>query len=225
VDKFDSKSSSARSAGSIPARFKHSDYEPNGLRSHHRREHPLIRLRSHQFRTRNDLIESQQTRSHSDENARKSTNTIFRLPLIAVWLQVAALSEPTTKSIVFRLRILTPQMRGPSHIRMPIGPDRTAIHSCSSTLRFVLFVRHSYAAAIPALQISFLLEMSTILLPQTDHGSGRRHERQGRKDPDQGIRVVRQSANATCHEAPSQEPWHAAAGDVRYRYAAGQLSA
>ena len=25
------------------------------------------------------------------------------------------------------------------------------------------------------------------------------------------------------HEAPSQEPWHAAARDVRYRYAAGQL--
>jgi hypothetical protein len=39
-------------------------------------------------------------------------------------------------------------------------------------LRFGLFVRHSYPAAIPALWISFLLETSTILLAQTDHGWG-----------------------------------------------------
>lgn len=25
------------------------------------------------------------------------------------------------------------------------------------------------------------------------------------------------------HEAPAQEPWYAAAGDIRHRYAAGQL--
>ena len=93
--------------------------------------------------------------------------------------------------VTFWMRQCALQMRVPSNIRMLIGPDRTPMHSCSSTLRFVLFVRHSYPAAIPALQISFLLEMSTILLPQTDHGSGRRHERQGRKDPDRGIRVAR----------------------------------
>jgi hypothetical protein len=39
-------------------------------------------------------------------------------------------------------------------------------------LRLVLFVRHSYPAAIPALEISSLLEKPTILLPRTDHGSG-----------------------------------------------------
>jgi hypothetical protein len=62
---------------------------------------------------------------------------------------------------------------------MPIGSDPTPIHS--STLQFVLFVRHSYSTAVPALSISFVLETSTILLPQTDHGSGRRHERQSHK--------------------------------------------
>jgi hypothetical protein len=34
-------------------------------------------------------------------------------------------------------------------------------------LRFVLFVRHSYPAAIPAHLISFMLEKPTILLPMT----------------------------------------------------------
>ena len=53
----------------------------------------------HQLRSRNDLIETQRTRSISDENARECTKPIFILPLIAVWLQVRVLSEPTTKSI------------------------------------------------------------------------------------------------------------------------------
>jgi hypothetical protein len=66
-----------------------------------------------------------------------------------------ARSESTTRSIVFRLGTLTPQMRGPS-IRMPIGArthaDSQLLVSLSAKgVRFVLFVRHSYPAATPAL--------------------------------------------------------------------------
>jgi len=45
--------------------------------------------------------------------------------------------------------------------------------------RFVQFVRHGYPGAIPAHLMSFLLEQPTILFGQIDHGSGRRHARQG----------------------------------------------
>lgn len=62
--------------------------------------------------------------------------------------------------------------------------------SCSSTSRFILFVRQSYPTTAPAFEISFLLEKSAILLPQTDHGSGRRHGRQGRNDSHPGICVA-----------------------------------
>jgi len=45
----------------------------------------------HQFRTRNNLIRTQRTRSKSNKNAAKSTKLIDILPLITVWLQVRAL--------------------------------------------------------------------------------------------------------------------------------------
>jgi K+ potassium transporter len=45
----------------------------------------------HQFRTRNGLIKSQRTGSIRNENAGKSTNLTFILPLITVWLQVRVL--------------------------------------------------------------------------------------------------------------------------------------
>src|SRR6516165_8741043 len=82
--------------------------------------------------------------------------------------------------------------------------------------RFVLFVRHSYPVAIPAQLISFLLEKLTILLPQTDPGSDGRHARQRRKDSDRSICVDRLQQNAARDKARSQEPWRAAARDVRY---------
>jgi hypothetical protein len=44
----------------------------------------------HQFRTRNDLTETQQTRSIHDENAGKSTKVSVNLPLITIWLQVVS---------------------------------------------------------------------------------------------------------------------------------------
>ena len=66
-----------------------------------------------------------------------------------------ARSESTTRSIVFRLGTLTPQMRGPS-IGMPIGARTHADSQLLANLsakgvRFVLFVRHSYQAATSAL--------------------------------------------------------------------------
>src|SRR3977135_3432945 len=87
--------------------------------------------------------------------------------------------------------------------------------------RVVLFVRPSYPVTIPTQLISFLLEKPTILLPQTDPGSDGRHARQRRKDSDRGICVAKLQQNAACDKARSQEPWRAAARDVRYRYAAG----
>ncbi|WP_198959267.1 hypothetical protein [Bradyrhizobium canariense] len=35
------------------------------------------------------------------------------------------------------------------------------------------------------------------------HGSGPRHERQGRKESDRDLRVAKQSENAACYQAPS----------------------
>ncbi len=48
----------------------------------------------HPFRTRNDLIKSQRTRSYPNENAARSTKPISMLPLITVWLQVRVLPGP-----------------------------------------------------------------------------------------------------------------------------------
>jgi hypothetical protein len=48
----------------------------------------------HQFRTRNDFIKTQQTRSKSNKNAAKSTNLLDIPSLITVWLQVRVLPGP-----------------------------------------------------------------------------------------------------------------------------------
>jgi hypothetical protein len=48
----------------------------------------------HQFRTRNNLIRTQRTRSKSNKTAAKSTKLIDILPLITVWLQVRVLPGP-----------------------------------------------------------------------------------------------------------------------------------
>jgi hypothetical protein len=48
----------------------------------------------HQFRTRNNLIRTQRTRSKSNKYAAKSTELIDILPLITVWLQVRVLPGP-----------------------------------------------------------------------------------------------------------------------------------
>jgi hypothetical protein len=58
--------------------------------------------RAHQFRTRNDLIKTQRTRSNSNENAAKSTKLIHILPLITVWLQVRVLPGPPMKRWLIR---------------------------------------------------------------------------------------------------------------------------
>jgi hypothetical protein len=47
----------------------------------------------HQFRTGNDLTETQQTRSIRDENAGKSAKVSVNLSLITVWLQVRVLPD------------------------------------------------------------------------------------------------------------------------------------
>jgi len=44
----------------------------------------------HQFRTRNDLTETRQTRSNLNENEEKSMNLTVVLPLITIWLQVVS---------------------------------------------------------------------------------------------------------------------------------------
>jgi hypothetical protein len=60
----------------------------NGSRRTELRGPPLL---PHQFRTRNDLIKAQRTRTKSNENTAKSTKLIDILPLITVWLQVRVL--------------------------------------------------------------------------------------------------------------------------------------
>src|SRR6516164_5776488 len=81
---------------------------------------------------------------------------------------------------------------------------------------FVLFVRHSYTVAIPAQLIPFLLKKPTILSPQTDPGSDGMHARQRRRDSDRDICVARLQQRAACNKARSQEPWCAAARNIRY---------
>jgi hypothetical protein len=48
----------------------------------------------YQFRTRNDIINTQRTRSNAHETAVKSTKLIDILPLITVWLEVRVLPDP-----------------------------------------------------------------------------------------------------------------------------------
>jgi hypothetical protein len=69
--------------------------------SNARRRSPTVRtanLQPHQFRTRNDLTETQQTQSRADENGAKSTKLIDSLPLITVRLQVRILPGPPVNS-------------------------------------------------------------------------------------------------------------------------------
>jgi hypothetical protein len=61
--------------------------------------------RPHQFRTKNDLIKPQQTRSKSNENPAKSTNLIDIRPLITVWLQVRVLAGPTKEAFDLSFQI------------------------------------------------------------------------------------------------------------------------
>jgi len=61
------------------------------LKSQYRTVRDLASEAPHQFRTRNNLIRTQRTRSKSNKNAAKSTKLIDILPLITVWLQVRVL--------------------------------------------------------------------------------------------------------------------------------------
>ncbi len=78
----------------------------------------------HQFRTRNNLIETQRTRSRSNKNVAKSTNPTDILPLLTVWLQVRVLPGPPKKSIVYGLN-------WPSGIT---APDTCAFRSARSRM-------------------------------------------------------------------------------------------
>jgi hypothetical protein len=51
----------------------------------------------HQFRTRNDAIETQRMLPNEYENTAKSTNAIDILPLITVWLQIASWQQTTNE--------------------------------------------------------------------------------------------------------------------------------
>jgi hypothetical protein len=53
-----------------------------------------------QFRTRNDLNETQQTRSKTNKSTANPTKLTAILSLITVWLQVRVLPGPPVKSIV-----------------------------------------------------------------------------------------------------------------------------
>ena len=57
----------------------------------------------HQFRTRNDVAETRQTRSNSNEVAAKSANPTIILALITVWLQVRVLPSPPNKSVPYQI--------------------------------------------------------------------------------------------------------------------------
>jgi hypothetical protein len=120
----------------------------------------------HQFRTKNGLIKSQRTRSTRDENAGKSTKTIYILPLIAVWLKVRVLSEPTTKSIAIQSPVrgsggLSPQVSGKCLHRQRgaacIAPNAEKFDNQKPRAASFLFVRRGtqsydeFIAAVPLL--------------------------------------------------------------------------
>jgi hypothetical protein len=56
----------------------------------------------HQFRTRNDGTEAQQTHPNANKNAAKSTAATFIQPLITGWLQVRVLPGPSMGVSVVR---------------------------------------------------------------------------------------------------------------------------
>jgi hypothetical protein len=66
--------------------------KPNASRNHRRLEvQPRRDVEGpHQFRTRNDAIEAQQTRSKSNKTVGKSTEVVDISPLITVWLHHVA---------------------------------------------------------------------------------------------------------------------------------------
>jgi hypothetical protein len=120
----------------------------------------------HQFRTRNDLTRTQRTRSISKENAAKSTIASFILPLIAVWLKVRVLSEPTTKSIAIQSPVrgsggLSPQVSGKCLHRQRgaacIAPNAEKFDNQKPRAASFLFVRRGtqsydeFIAAVPLL--------------------------------------------------------------------------
>ena len=79
-----------------------SGWRESGIRTHDAAEvDEHVRYgRSHQFRTRINLIKAQRIRTKSSENAAKSTKPIDILPLITVWLQVRVLPGPPMKTII-----------------------------------------------------------------------------------------------------------------------------
>jgi len=85
----------------------------------------------HQFRTRNELIEQQQTRSNLDESAGKSTKLIDIPSLITVWLQVRALPGPPLFQWVIDSRFRSP------HQNVPLRLPRHALATARLTLHFV----------------------------------------------------------------------------------------
>jgi hypothetical protein len=91
--------------------------------------------------------------------------------------------------MLFRLR--TVDARSIKHLGCRSAPaprdSRLVVNLAAKGMRFVLFVRHSYPAATRALEISSLLEKPTILLPRTEHGSGRGT---GGKDENTRIEVL-----------------------------------
>jgi hypothetical protein len=108
-------------------------------------------------------------------------------------------------------------------MRQKVGMKRKTLSGrfVGQSNRFVLFVRHSHPVAIPAESISLLLEKPAILLPQTDPVRTEGMPGNDEKTRDRGICVGGLPQNAASGKARSQEPWRAAARDVRYRYAAG----
>jgi hypothetical protein len=63
------------------------------------------------FRTRNNLIEPQQSRTKSNKNKAQSTKPIDILPLITVWLQVRVLPAHHRWNVHHKFRC-TPSRRG-----------------------------------------------------------------------------------------------------------------
>jgi hypothetical protein len=110
----------------------------------------------HQFRTRNNLIETQRTRSKSNKTTAKSTNLIGILPLITVWLKVERFPNRQLYQLCFGSEHCPTDARSIKHLgcRLAPGPhadSQLLVNLAAKGVRFVLFVRHSYPAAIPAL--------------------------------------------------------------------------
>jgi hypothetical protein len=135
--------------------------------------------RPHQFRTKNDLIKPQQTRSKSNGNPAKSTNLIDIRPLITVWLHVRVLPGPPRKRSICRSksgslvhgRISGGRIRGGSSTRWPrpsaqhgVGPacfcsSRQAFFSSAAPTR-----PRCVRAVVMAVRASFFGQSSSTAL-------------------------------------------------------------